>query len=64
MKKIGEIHGCPNCRKLVRFRRVGIGSCPKCDATLRFKKATSNEKGTVKLVRVPQSQPQVLTSTG
>ncbi len=64
MKKIGEIHGCPNCNKLVRFRRVGIGTCPKCNATLKFKKGINNGKGTVMLVRVPQSQPQVLTSTG
>jgi len=64
MKKIGEIHGCPNCRKLVRFQRVGLGTCPKCDATVRFKKGTNDKKGTVILVRVPQLQPQVLTSTG
>ncbi len=64
MKKIGEIHGCPNCKKLVRFRRGGIGTCPKCNATIKFKKGINNEKGIVVLVRVPQFQSQVLTNTG
>jgi len=57
-----ERHNCPNCTQFLRFfiNRTKIGECPKCKAIIKFKKGTNGNRGTVILVRIPQT----LASTG